>query len=159
VCVLAHSSGAMLESRLPLPTTADDDKVLGAAITYRRRYLVAPILGVAADDDLDENGQEAGEGEQPAGKVIVAAPAPVVQRKSAAAADKGVGKNTGKAEPGPVAAGQEKATPGEVAHIQRKLDAAEMTYEEACIKAGMDPYPAELANITKTDFATLKAVL
>lgn len=61
-CVLAHSSGASVRSEHKLPKNLDaDPKTFGATISYFRRYLVTALLGVAADDDLDEDGQEADE--------------------------------------------------------------------------------------------------
>lgn len=60
-CDLMHAAGGILSSSHLLPKHADDDiKGFGALITYHRRYLVTAMLGVAADDDLDEDGQESG---------------------------------------------------------------------------------------------------
>ncbi len=50
--ILAHSSGARLEARVVLPE-ANDIKGFGSNLTYIRRYQIASILGVAADDDDD----------------------------------------------------------------------------------------------------------
>ena len=60
ICCLAHASGGTLTSEVQIPGARDlsDTKVFGATITYYRRYLVTAMLGVAADDDLDEDGQE-----------------------------------------------------------------------------------------------------
>lgn len=62
VCRLMHAQGGMIASEVSMPTARDlgDPKAFGAAITYLRRYMVTAMLGVAADDDLDEDGQEAG---------------------------------------------------------------------------------------------------
>lgn len=56
--VLGHSSGCELESTLRV-NRAGEIKNFGAAITYLRRYVLSAVLGVAADDDVDENGQPA----------------------------------------------------------------------------------------------------
>ena len=65
-CDLMHAAGGILSSSHLLPKYADDDiKGFGALITYHRRYLVTSMLGVAADDDLDEDGQGAGQQKQP----------------------------------------------------------------------------------------------
>lgn len=57
-CDLMHAAGGILSSSHLLPKHADDDiKGFGALITYHRRYLVTAMLGVAADDDLDEDDQ------------------------------------------------------------------------------------------------------
>lgn len=55
ITTLAHASGATIVSNIQIPKPIDGDiKSLGALISYWRRYVVAPLLGVAADDDLDE---------------------------------------------------------------------------------------------------------
>lgn len=62
--ILGHKSGARMESLLDVPRGREGEiKDFGAYVTYLRRYVVGAMLGVAADDDLDENGQPAGEGE------------------------------------------------------------------------------------------------
>jgi hypothetical protein len=62
--ILGHSCGARIESELDVPRGRDGEiKDFGAVITYLRRYVVGAMLGVAADDDLDEDGQERGAGE------------------------------------------------------------------------------------------------
>lgn len=60
VTILAHESGQMIESAMPLP---DPDKTLdiktyGAEMSYKRRYGYQAMVCVAADDDIDEDGQE-----------------------------------------------------------------------------------------------------
>lgn len=61
VTVLGHESGASIRSELPLPGKPESDpKTYGAMMTYLRRYAYGALLGLAADDDLDEDGQEAG---------------------------------------------------------------------------------------------------
>jgi hypothetical protein len=54
VTMLIHDSGATLEARTPLPSTADV-QAYGSAITYHRRYAVQAMLGIAAEDDDDGN--------------------------------------------------------------------------------------------------------
>lgn len=60
VCTLVHADGASVSSEVDMPAVREmgDPKAFGAAITYLRRYLVTAMLGVAADDDLDEDGEE-----------------------------------------------------------------------------------------------------
>lgn len=60
---LLHKSGAELVSEVELPAGAKggDIKTLGATISYLRRYAKSSLLDIAADDDLDENGEQAGE--------------------------------------------------------------------------------------------------
>lgn len=65
--VLTHDSGASITSSVPLPTPGGGDiKSYGATIMYLRRYAYTSLLCVAADDDLDENGQEAAKAPAPA---------------------------------------------------------------------------------------------
>lgn len=58
-CLLLHSDGGSLHSEVALPSMGQiaDPKKFGAMLTYLRRYMVTAMLGVAADDDLDEDGQ------------------------------------------------------------------------------------------------------
>lgn len=55
--VLAHESGEWISSGpVFVGNENTDPKDLGAAITYLRRYTLAPLLGVAAEDDDDAPG-------------------------------------------------------------------------------------------------------
>lgn len=52
--ILGHSSGARMEATLDVPRGREGElKDFGGYITYLRRYIVGPMLGVAADDDID----------------------------------------------------------------------------------------------------------
>jgi len=56
VCIvtwLLHESGQWLRSRLYLPVSKKDAQGFGSAISYGRRYSLAAITGIAADDDDD----------------------------------------------------------------------------------------------------------
>lgn len=55
--ILLHESGEQISSAIvvPDPSKFNDVKQYGGHITYLRRYMVTALLGVAADDDLDEN--------------------------------------------------------------------------------------------------------
>lgn len=56
VCVvttLLHESGQWMRSRLYLPVSKKDAQGFGSAISYARRYALAAIVGIAADDDDD----------------------------------------------------------------------------------------------------------
>lgn len=59
--ILTHKDGASIESRIKLPelSIVHDPKSFGAMISYIRRYCAQSILGVSADDDLDEDGEPA----------------------------------------------------------------------------------------------------
>jgi hypothetical protein len=57
---LVHADGGSITSVVRLPSGSDSDpKTFGGLVTYYRRYAACPMLGVAADDDLDENGEGA----------------------------------------------------------------------------------------------------
>jgi hypothetical protein len=53
--VLLHSSGEQLEGRYPLRPIKQDPQGFGSAITYARRYCLAALVGVVADEDDDGN--------------------------------------------------------------------------------------------------------
>ena len=50
--ILLHTSGQWLSSSLPLIATADPQQ-LGSCITYMRRYALASLVGIVADEDDD----------------------------------------------------------------------------------------------------------
>lgn len=50
---LLHESGEWLGSSVPLAAEKGGIQGLGSAITYLRRYTLAALLGIAADDDDD----------------------------------------------------------------------------------------------------------
>jgi len=52
---LMHSSGQWMESRYPLPVNLDKMQAMGSALSYARRYSLAAICGIAADEDDDAN--------------------------------------------------------------------------------------------------------
>lgn len=57
--MLLHSSGQWLSERFVLPVGDEKGKsvmqVAGSAITYARRYALAAMLGIVADEDADGN--------------------------------------------------------------------------------------------------------
>ena len=52
---LMHISGEFIEGRYPLPENMDKPQSLGSAITYARRYMMAAICGITAEEDDDGN--------------------------------------------------------------------------------------------------------
>src|SRR4051812_2458977 len=52
---LAHGSGEWVAASWPVCRTADmtNPKLMGAALTYARRYSLFTLVGIAGDDDLD----------------------------------------------------------------------------------------------------------
>lgn len=60
---LMHESGQWLEDTFIMPMPTDERgksimQVAGSAISYARRYALAAMLGVVADEDVDGNGQQ-----------------------------------------------------------------------------------------------------
>jgi hypothetical protein len=53
---LTHKDGGSVSARLDIkgPREYPDPKEFGAVVSYLRRYQVTPMLGVAADDDIDQ---------------------------------------------------------------------------------------------------------
>lgn len=77
--VLLHKSGESLSSRFMLPMGEEKGKsqaqVAGSVITYVRRYALASVLGLYADEDTDGNASEAKPAARPAPVARPAAPA------------------------------------------------------------------------------------
>ncbi len=142
-CELVHSAGGRLVSELtiPGPISVRDPKQFGAQVTYFRRYMVRSLLGVAADDDLDDDGHEATPPQADGSKPQVAQP----QRKQQQAA-----------KPAAAAAGQ--ATAGEIAYIAKKITGAGLTIAQAREQAGLDAGDT-LDGLTKEGFVALKDAL
>lgn len=55
VTTLYHSSGASISGRYPLRPVKNDPQGYGSALTYARRYTLAALVGVVADEDDDGN--------------------------------------------------------------------------------------------------------
>ena len=54
-----HTSGEKMEGRYPLRPTKNDPQGFGSALTYAKRYSIAAMLGVVADEDDDGNAASA----------------------------------------------------------------------------------------------------
>lgn len=155
VCCLTHADGGVMTSEIAIPGVRDlgDPKSFGAAITYLRRYLVTAMLGVAADDDLDEDGQEMtgmGQSQGHAPQKETAMPA---RRSSAASAP----------APAPASAPasdtvDRPVTAGEMKWLDNKLGAKGWTIGHAIEQAGLDPM-AEGAQLMLSQFNAIKKVL
>lgn len=58
---LMHESGQWIEGIYPLPMALDKPQAMGSALSYARRYSLAAICGITADEDDDANAaQDAG---------------------------------------------------------------------------------------------------
>jgi hypothetical protein len=69
---LRHTSGEVISSRFPLLRRPETDQQLGSTLTYLRRYTLAAMLGVAAEEDVDGDKEEKAEA-KPAGRKRAAA--------------------------------------------------------------------------------------
>jgi hypothetical protein len=158
-CELVHKDGARLcsEVSIPHPHTIQDPKQFGATVSYFRRYMVTAMLGVAADDDLDEDGEEMKEAapQSGAGKPAVTQP----QRRQAPPVDRHA-----EAQPeAPAATNGESvdasaATAGEISFITKKIKTAGKTIAQARDAAGIDPGET-LDGLLKFQFTALKNAL
>lgn len=55
VTILLHSSGESIRGRYPLRPSKQDPQGYGSALTYARRYSLASMVGIVADEDDDGN--------------------------------------------------------------------------------------------------------
>jgi hypothetical protein len=63
--ILVHTSGQYIGGVYPLRPTKADPQGEGSALTYARRYALASLLGVVADDDDDGNAASRGNERRP----------------------------------------------------------------------------------------------
>lgn len=144
-CLLTHEAGGFERSVMVVQSAMSfqDVKQFGALTSYLRRYMVTNMLGVAADDDLDDADDE----DALRGPTGFEDATPMPRSRS----DNTAGAATDEAP----------CTTGEIAFIRRKLEQAGITVEQAFIAAklpapqGDDP----LAKLTKGQFAALKGSL
>jgi len=61
--ILAHSSGEWVSGRYPVRPVKNDPQGMGSAITYARRYSLAAMAGVVAENEDDD--AEAAQGRNP----------------------------------------------------------------------------------------------
>lgn len=67
---LLHVSGQSISSDYPLPMMVDKPQQMGSALTYARRYSLAAICGIAADEDDDANAAQSAKNGNGNGKHI-----------------------------------------------------------------------------------------
>jgi hypothetical protein len=63
---LSHSSGEWMLGVYPLPLDPGKPQQMGSAMTYARRYTLAAMVGIAADEDDDANAAQTNGQSQPA---------------------------------------------------------------------------------------------
>lgn len=119
--ILAHKDGGMIICSVQVPG-GSDIKVFGQNITYLRRYTAGPMLGVSAEDDLDEDGNEKGGGDDGGGQdwppqtaQREAQPARTTPARKSAATS---AASTVPVKPGTINAGQVKYLLGKIKALQ-----------------------------------------
>lgn len=144
-CELVHKEGGRIVSEVSIqpPHSSQDPKQFGATVSYFRRYMITAMLGVAADDDLDEDGQEMEQ--KHVGKPAVAVPV----RRQEPEQPRAVSKPQTTAGDGTL------ATAGELAYLMKKISAKGITVAEARALAGLD-YVETLDGLSKDGFTSLK---
>lgn len=132
---LLHTSGTSRSAQFPIPDTSNPQKV-GSAVSYYRRYALAALTGVVADEDDDGNAASA---ESPAQRQVNQAKARTAPKPAPKNAPAGVAAI--KAKIGELIQ-QDKATPDEAnALVTQK--AKEMSKD----KNSVEVYEAVLAEI------------
>jgi hypothetical protein len=63
---LAHNSGEFVRSTYVLPSQVKNQQEFGSALTYARRYSLAALCGVSAEEDDDGNADAEGAKDRPA---------------------------------------------------------------------------------------------
>lgn len=78
--IITHASGEWMSSTFALPPQSATAQGYGGAISYMRRYALAALLGVVADDDDD--------GEQASRALVASKPAPAPKPDTSAIAER-----------------------------------------------------------------------
>lgn len=151
---LLHTSGAALVSEYPIPKMGDrDPKQYGALLTYMRRYMVTPLLGVAADDDLDENGNHS---DFEVADNKPAASAPKVTRKPKDEPAEAPPRESAPRTESTAQAGEFVGV-GEIKFLENKARSVGVELSE--ILSSMGGLVAEAGKLTKADFDRVRADL
>lgn len=144
--ILAHKEGCVMITKLSL--AGGEMKAFGGEITYIRRYMAGPALGVSAEDDAEDNGRgndddgEGGGGGNYGGREDreperITRSQPV--RRSASA---------------PTTAGGINA--GELANLNKKIQAANLTPEQVHELLAAIKVPAIGMSMTKEEWTAVK---
>jgi len=64
--ILGHSSGQWIAAELAAPAAQMTPQGIGSVITYLRRYTMAPLIGVAPEEDDDDGNAGSGQGDEDA---------------------------------------------------------------------------------------------
>lgn len=157
ICLLMHESGQMLTSTMPMPTLKDvgfEPKRLGATIMYFRRYMISSMLGVASDDDADEQADHPDQGSQDDHQVEPKGAIRPPQKKARPADEPAT-------DPKPQAAVEPEDRPvtvGEAAYLGNKLKGGAKDLAEVCKNLGFDA-PDSPAGLSLSQFNAIKKAL
>lgn len=77
--VMMHTSGQYIISQYPILPAKNDPQGIGVALTYARRYSLAPMVGITADEDDDGNGANSKQQSQQPTQAHRQQPAPAPQ--------------------------------------------------------------------------------
>lgn len=103
--ILLHESGQWMASELSLKPQKDDPQGVGSAITYARRYGLAGMLGMVADEDDDGNTASGVTSGSPQSSKARSAPAPKATPAAAPVASSGGAEEAQKLKSALLAAG------------------------------------------------------
>lgn len=152
--ILAHEDGGGRITRIKL-AFPDEMKAFGGDITYLRRYMLAPALGIASEDDADENGDFDRDEYDDTRRPPPPPPAPrAPERKSAAAKPPATDKPAGKPAD---TAGIIK--PGQVKYLNQKVEALKLDADRLAEVLGGLNIPAISERMTLAQFEALNKEL
>ena len=81
ITMIAHTSGQWIKGEFPLITAKLDSQGIGSAMTYAKRYSLCGMLGIVADEDIDDDD----DGEASVGRLNVNVTKPVETGKPSVA--------------------------------------------------------------------------
>lgn len=57
--LLLHTSGQWMACEFPLNAKSDNIQAIGSSLSYAKRYSLCGMLGIVADEDIDDDGESA----------------------------------------------------------------------------------------------------
>jgi hypothetical protein len=141
ITTLMHASGEWIAGTMEMPVQQQNAQGFGSAITYARRYALAAILGIAADDDDGEGAVQ----RTTSTPVHEALPPP----KKATPRPRAVPSP----EPSPVVTDLPEPAAHPIAQLEHDIQAASSVKELAAVAIRIND-----ANLEKTDQAYLRPI-
>jgi len=141
--ILCHAGGATMWTECQAPNMNDMDiKIFGGRLSYLRRYQMSGLLSVHAEDDIDSDGRDAGDGGGTAGEYGDEHGQPPAQPMQRAASAPGA-----------------KIDAGSLAWIGRKTKSLSMDQTMIDATAKRLNLPSDFAQLTQEQFVILRADL